>query len=646
MKHNLPNFLIRMIPTLLVCTVVIFASIMTYLNLLEIEERRCSQRLNEAAEHVMEEVTLSMEHNAQVLRLTSLALTQHSEDHISLDACASQLAIYQQQSMFSRIDILYPDDSLQLQAGRTMDSSALSFDRIAAAGEHCSAPMEDPLTGERVIHYYVPVLCHDQVTAVLVGVLECDLLPERFVSTAYDGNVAISIVQRDDGALILDGWNSGLNSLFEEQTRILSDQYKELDLITEIRNGRSGTVSYEMLDGTGNSYLVYQPFESFAWEMLCFVREDVAFASLQNAKQIMVYFGITEALLLILYFFWNVYTLSRLRQSKASSEKQLLISNTLVECITSLSSYSDIHAAINNLLGTLTRYFDGDRTYLFEFDFDKQTTSNTYEYTTEGVSKEIDNLQDVPLVVIEAWIRKFKEEGTFYISHIDKDVHKDSDTYRILDAQGIESLIAVPLKENDVIIGFLGVDNPKRNYRDLSLLSSTTFFIMDSLQRRKYQESLEQLSFEDTLTKLHNRNKFNQIVELCKKERPHAIGVAYFDLNGLKVMNDRLGHQAGDAFIQATAETIRKEFGQYAYRIGGDEFTVIMRDISEFAFFDAVARVSLELKERNLSVSIGTAWAGEDNDIETQLHEADLRMYEDKEKYYSNHKHDRRKTPR
>ena len=74
--------------------------------------------------------------------------------------------------------------------------------------------------------------------------------------------------------------------------------------------------------------------------------------------------------------------------------------------------------------------------------------------------------------------------------------------------QQIESLIAVPLIENEVIIGFLGIDNPKFNYDDLSLLSSATFFILDSIERRESHSKLEKISFEDGLTGVYNRNKF------------------------------------------------------------------------------------------------------------------------------------------
>ncbi len=646
MKRNISKSFFRIIPTLLIISVIGTLSVITQRNLLKSEENRCWQRLYETADYVHDATVLVFENNVRTLRLISSAITGHGEENISLDACINQLKEYQSLSSLSRIDLLYPDDTMITQSGDQIANAGIPFSQIALKGECYSNPTIDPITGKRIIAYYVPVVQNGTTTAAICGIIECDRLPQLLKTTAYGEQARISIVNRADGAMILDGWETGAESLFELNGNPLAQEYQNLDLIAEIRSGQSGAVSYETQNNKKISYMVYVPFEQYNWELLCFVPEDVAFAGLQDTNAFLFHLGIMEVIVILLYVLWNMFNLYRLNKRKHSSDKQLLVSNTLIACIKELSSYTDIHTAIQNLLGTLNHYFDGDRTYLFELDYEKQTTSNTYEYTSEGVSKEIDNLQNIPLEVITGWIRKFEEKGTFYISHIDKDVYGNSETYDILDAQGIESLVAVPLIENNVIIGFLGVDNPKKNYRDLSLLSSTTFFIMDSLERRKYQELLERLSFEDALTKLHNRNKFNQVTEQCRTSEHETLGVAYFDLNGLKSMNDKLGHRAGDAFIQNTASIIRKEFGSHAFRIGGDEFTVILPGISEVEFRAAIDRISNEFKEKDMSVSIGVSWAGSDNDIEAQLHHADSLMYEDKQRFYSTLENDRRKAPR
>lgn len=323
---------------------------------------------------------------------------------------------------------------------------------------------------------------------------------------------------------------------------------------------------------------------------------------------------------------------SKKRENK--TKKQLTVADTLINCITLLAEEKDINKAIDSLLKILNDYFDGDRAYLFEFDYEKQVTNNTYEYAADGVTKEIDILQNVPLEVIDTWIKKFEETGTFYISSLNKDVDKDSDTYRILEMQGITSLIAVPLIKEDLIIGFLGIDNPKINYEDLTLLSSATFFIIDSIDRRESHEKLHRLSFEDTLTSVYNRNKFNQDIEEYHQKPVEDIGVAYFDINGLKEVNDTKGHAAGDKLVKNAATGINSVFIGDTYRIGGDEFVVITTHIKKDIFEQNVQDAIKNLNENGISVSFGTSWEQSSDRIEKQLSTADHLMYKNKLSYY------------
>ena len=339
-------------------------------------------------------------------------------------------------------------------------------------------------------------------------------------------------------------------------------------------------------------------------------------------------------LVLICFVLFITYiNLKATKKREKQVAKQLGIADTLINCITVLAEEQNINEAIDRLLKILNDYFDGDRAYLFEFDYENQVTNNSYEYAAEGVTKEIDKLQNIPLEVIDSWIRKFKETGTFFISSLNKDVEKESDTYRILEMQQIESLIAVPLIENEVIIGFLGIDNPKFNYDDLSLLSSATFFILDSIERRESHSKLEKISFEDGLTGVYNRNKFNAIINE-KNKRFVKTGVVYFDINGLKEVNDSRGHSAGDLLIKNAARNIAKGFNGDTYRIGGDEFVVIKTDVEKEDFERSVKSVVAGLNAEGISVSYGASWLDECNDIEQQLAVADKLMYSDKLRYY------------
>lgn len=336
----------------------------------------------------------------------------------------------------------------------------------------------------------------------------------------------------------------------------------------------------------------------------------------------------------ILVFIITAINLIASRNRENQTKQQLSIADTLISCITLLAEEKDINKAVDSLLKILNDYFNGDRAYLFEFDYEKQVTNNTYEYAAEGITKQIEILQNVPLEVIDTWIKKFEETGTFYISSLDRDVDKNSDTYKILEMQGITSLIAVPLIENNVIIGFLGIDNPRTNYKDLTLLSSATFFILDSIDRRETHQKLHRLSFEDTLTSVYNRNKFNHDIEEYHQHPVEDIGIAYFDLNGLKEVNDTDGHEAGDKLIKSTATGINSIFIGDTYRIGGDEFVVITCHVKKDIFEKNVQETIEKLNANGISVSFGTSWEQSSDNIEKQLTIADHKMYENKLSHY------------
>ena len=129
-----------------------------------------------------------------------------------------------------------------------------------------------------------------------------------------------------------------------------------------------------------------------------------------------------------------------------------------------------------------------------------------------------------------------------------------------------------------------------------------------------------------------------------ENEPPSRLGVAAIDLNGLKQVNDRKGHRTGDNLICRTANHISSIFEGKCYRIGGDEFFVIDTELEEDAFRKAIAKMEQNMKQDNISVSIGISWKGSNCNTEEQFDEADRRMYQAKAEFYSSHDTDRRKN--
>ena len=254
------------------------------------------------------------------------------------------------------------------------------------------------------------------------------------------------------------------------------------------------------------------------------------------------------------------------RMEKSNKERihQLEVATTLNKCAVELSADRDIHTAIYNLLGIINQYFQADRSYIFDIDHEKQIVINTYEYTAEGVTRQIDNLQSVPLSVIAVWMDKFENGQVYYIA--DAEQEKGYPTYEMLVEQNIKRLLTVPLKKNGKVTGFIGVDNPKVHFDDATLLLSLQYFIVNSQSSQRQQERLQFLSFRDMLTGLYNRNKYMKVLETFEKYPVCDTGVAYIDLNGLKQINDNLGHEAGDRLLCDAAKEILRTFPENSYR--------------------------------------------------------------------------------
>lgn len=342
--------------------------------------------------------------------------------------------------------------------------------------------------------------------------------------------------------------------------------------------------------------------------------------------------GLTMTFLFISSMSEQNLEMYQLLKKKTEVEERLSISMTLNQSVKALSANADTDAAINELLGIINAYFDADRCYIFETIHDGKALKNTYEHVRAGVSAQIENLQDVPIDVIPKWMAAFEKNEAYFMSTLDQE--KGSASYHMLQEQQVDRLLAVPLKKQDEIIGFLGVDNPRKHYDDPTLLSSIQYFIMNSVERKERRQQLEKLSYRDMLTGLYNRNKYIRVLEASEGKSLHDVGVAYMDLNGLKKMNDEKGHEAGDDLIRAAAAALTDVFPDQAFRVGGDEFVIIREGISETAFSEKIDQLLENMERRKVSISIGDQWAAEECDIEEMLKRADHRMYEEKKRYH------------
>ena len=154
------------------------------------------------------------------------------------------------------------------------------------------------------------------------------------------------------------------------------------------------------------------------------------------------------------------------------------------------------------------------------------------------------------------------------------------------------------------------------------------------------EEKLKYLSLHDPLTGLYNRIYFEEEMNRIEKGRHETVGIISCDVDGLKLVNDTLGHDQGDNLLVTAAGVIRECFreGDLVARIGGDEFCILLPDTTEPAVEKACQRIQEAVISYNatgpeipLSISVGSAVSKDANRSPRDLFkEADNSMYRKK----------------
>ncbi len=163
--------------------------------------------------------------------------------------------------------------------------------------------------------------------------------------------------------------------------------------------------------------------------------------------------------------------------------------------------------------------------------------------------------------------------------------------------------------------------------------------ILVQRQNQEMQSKTVKLEKEvncDALTYLQNRNGYQNAVRELKGMKCDSNACIYFDVNGLHEINNSLGHDAGDLMLKTVAQAIAANFrSTETFRIGGDEFVVLCKNIAQQALIRRVDSIAEQVRSCGYSVSIGIEWRDKNLDIDEIILEAERRMQEDKAEYYS-----------
>lgn len=219
---------------------------------------------------------------------------------------------------------------------------------------------------------------------------------------------------------------------------------------------------------------------------------------------------------------------------------------------------------------------------------------------------------------------------------IDASLKGESHTYEAMIETAVEKYVEEQyspiINDNDQVIG-------------------VTVFSQDISERKRYEQSILYLSYRDPLTNLHNRRYFSDELLRLSQEKYFPLSIIIADINGLKIMNDAFGHDAGDLLLCTIADELIQVFKDESRiaRIGGDEFVILLPKTPHEKAKSMIDHAKSKIEQRTvygmaISVSFGLSTNDGSTLVQDTIKASEDDMYAHKLFEVSSHRNETIKT--
>lgn len=240
-------------------------------------------------------------------------------------------------------------------------------------------------------------------------------------------------------------------------------------------------------------------------------------------------------------------------QAQETIEQELRLQETLIDIASTYINLDtkDVENTINRSLEKMGLFVSADRAYIFDYDFVKGITTNTYEWCNTGISPEIDNLKETPLEYIPQWVERHQKNQPFYIPDIQQlEDDGEGGLRSILEPQGIKSLISIPMLDGNELVGFVGFDSVK-DYHNYSEKEKRLLFLFGQMlinirnrQKWEYQLRLQEEKFRNIISNMNLG-----LLEVDLNDVIIYANQGFCEMSGYK-LEELKGKKAADLFLR------------------------------------------------------------------------------------------------
>lgn len=310
-----------------------------------------------------------------------------------------------------------------------------------------------------------------------------------------------------------------------------------------------------------------------------------------------------------------------------------------IESCIKLLGADDLKESVTSVLEDIRAISDALACRVMLVDKDKEEVSNYCVVRREGDIKAGRAKDYVhPYEVVKTWESMIDESNVVIIQNendMEQLAARNPVWAETLRKDNITSLVFIPLYSNRKFFGYLYIVNfnTERVVEIKEMLELLSFFLGTEISNSLLMDKMESMALTDPLTGAGNRRAMAGRLEETEGKCAGFISV---DINGLKIVNDTLGHDAGDRIIVKAYEALKSTFiSTDIFRTGGDEFVVIIPEIKQGAFIRKLEKLMHDAHEsRDISFAVGSFWSDGSVSVIEAMKNSDNSMYEDKEAFY------------
>lgn len=525
--------------------------------------------------------------------------------------------------LFSGIGILTPDNVFVTHRGNIDLNGKISFAEEAARGEYISGRIPD-LTreGKEIIRSAVPIKVKEKTVGVLYGVIYLETMAERYNQKAKDLEAQLFVYDKQTGKFVIDTIHETPRALSELKNREYNKGYSYEQLLTTDK----GFTAFKSIFVDEDLHMHYSTLEDFDWGIMLGRYENQVFARTHAVFKNMLFVFITIIVVIAVYL--QLVLRSEKERTKLNAEsatiRKLLLERN--------DQYSNITEAMKRM-----KAFSRSRSAFFA-----DTDGEDYFYIKPSLKEKLLVGEDRKYFRGELFryavnLRGATKSAINFMRIVpDKHLLKINEPfYQFLLKNEIKNISVTVIVEKNNHVSVLGIINPQNSSVARKLLEEVAVCFSIAIFNKKHLHKTERAATTDALTGASNRVAYKKDIVAFDEEKTQDFACLYIDVNELHIRNNKYGHAAGDEMLIYIANTLKEVFfGHSIYRMGGDEFLVFTKGLSQEKVKENMAVFVEQLKQREYNVAIGMSYRSQNNNCEEMVHEAEIRMYEAKAQYY------------